>query len=810
MTVAAGLRPALDGPVITRVGGVPTNVLDLVPDTTRALSREAADLTDALRRLASPLTEALFTLVPRLDEQVTLRRAVLSGKRSVHGLRALPWDDDVFERVAARLPETAALLRDWAKLTDKRAAVLDALRSQLDQDRVVAVAKMRAALWEPGVLESLTVAAPDWVRHADLAALTPRSVKTLYSYVSRTAVKTSPFSGLTAVGVAGLRGQSRAISRTAVVLAALAVQRLARDPRTAPLLSYRGAPIRPGGDRAPRGLMLHGEILIAGGIVWRQDRVVEADHATRWLDGLGDRDLTLAEILARVGGADPFARFVRLLDAGVFTPVPPWRQDAPPLPGLAELVGECPNSPIPADDLCAAHRLGLEARDADVHGRLAALDGLAQYARTWSAPAQGRTAPLALLYEDRETDADLPDVCAAGPVRDDLLALGERMRPYIFRSHVYDLMLQRFTAAFGAGAACRDPLAFLMGLAIEGDGDGPLDTAITEDVTARANPGDRAWLPVGPTSARPSAAVLFQLAAPSAQQATQGDYRLVVNQFSAGSGALFARFAGLLGVEFRDRLREYVMRARPGIECRELVLWTDCNTAQAECAGLLPPLTLPGEPTRASGITLDDMLLVHDAATDTLSLTDQSGAPVGLAYLGLVPQHMMHSYARLLAVLADPWVNGAPQSDYTLTRLPELLPRCCPDEVVALPRDGFGRVVTRRASWLVPVTALPLPRERDGVDDLKVALQLYEFRRTHGMPEEVFVHQLGFTGGDRKPLWVSLAAPLSAQVLGGWLDAATTHVRVTEALPARDAHPQLDPQGRPRAVEHAAMLTWLR
>jgi len=804
-------RPILSGPVLTRVGGIPTDALDIVAEPTRLLLAELAAITEQLRQASEPLTDALFRLVPQLDDEVELRRKVLAGKRAVHNLKKLPWDPDTLGRVTARLtPAEVGLLDEWVRLHAARSAALAKLEDQLSRERSDAVQALRAALDEPGALESVAIAAPDWVRHANMGATTPRNIKTLYSYVSRAAVKTSPFSGLTTVGVAGTEGEGRAASRTAAALAMLAVHRLARSPRTASLLTYRGAPARAAGREAPGVLLLQSEMAIAGGVIWRQDRVMEADHATGWLERLGEGDLTLAQVLERLGGADPFARFIRLLDAGVLAIVLPWQQGQAPLQRLAELVDGVQESPISADDLRTAQALGEQAHRESVKGRLAALDSLGRYARSWAEPKRGRPAPAALLYEDREAKADLPDVCAVPSVRADLLSLGELMRPHIFRSHIYDLLLEQFVATFGTGGTCDDPLAFFMRLAVERDGNGPLDAAMAADLMSRANPGERAWLPVGPTSAPPSAAVLFQLEAGSYEQVAQGHYRLVVNHFSAGSGALFTRFVRLLGEDFRSRLLHHITGSRPGVACRELVLWADCNTAQAECTGLLPPLCLPGEPTRPDAITLDDTLLVHDAATDTLSLVDRRGEPIGLTYLGLIPQHMLHSYARFLVVLADPWVNASPHSDYTMAKLPQLLPMCHPEHVVPLPREQHGRVVTRRASWLAPIGSLPLPKAGETAAEL--AVRMDDFRRAHGMPEEVFVHQLGggdfFTAGDRKPLWVSLASPTSAQVLEGWLAAGVKHVRITEALPARHAHPQLDGDRRRRATEHAAMLIW--
>ncbi|NUR84975.1 MAG: hypothetical protein HOY71_12900 [Nonomuraea sp.] len=277
---------------------------------------------------------------------------------------------------------------------------------------------------------------------------------------------------------------------------------------------------------------------------------------------------------------------------------------------------------------------------------------------------------------------------------------------------------------------------------------------------------------------------------------------MVVNHFSYGSGGLFTRFRGLLGDGLRDRLAAHLAACWPGVSRRELVVWTECNTVQAECAGLLPPLVLPGELDGPGGLDPGETALVHCAATGTLSLADRAGEPIGLAYLGLIPQHLLQSYVRLLAVLADPWINAAPYSDYTMVKAFELQAHCGPG-VVHLPRQTIGRVVTRRESWIVPVDLLP-----------GAVLDADRFRRAHGMPEEVFAHQLGATtmsmSGERKPLWVSLASPLSLGALAQWLRPETRHVRVVEALPARNRHPQLDAAGRRRATEHAVLVRWPR
>ncbi|MEV6978353.1 lantibiotic dehydratase [Kitasatospora sp. NPDC093806] len=795
--------------LLTRVAGLPADVLDLVTPATGELLAELAGISARLPRLADDLTGALFALVPLLDDDIPLRRRVLAGKRQVNRLEELPWDTAVAAAVRARLPTAgSAALDGWIRLTGERQSLRDRLGIQIEHDRARAVRRLHGALDEPGFAESLALAAPDWMGHADPRDRSTRTLKTLYSYVARAAVKTSPFSGLTTIGEAGTAGRGRAHSRTSATTAHLALARLARDERTAGLLRYRVAPVRPGTPTEPEGLLLHSEVLLTGGVVWRQDRAVEADHAVRVLAGL-PAEVTLDALLTHLGGAGPFRRFLRLLDAGLLHPVQPWRRGEDPFPALAEAVADHA-SPVPAADLTRAHTLGAGAHAGSVRERIAAAAGLQALAAGWHEHRDpGERRPSGLVYEDRESDLELPDPLDVPQVRADLRTLGERMRPHLFRSHLYDLLLEAFVAEYGPGGLCRDPLGFLMRLTVDRDANPPLDRALFADLTSRDDPGRRAWLPVGPTSAPPNAGVYFQLEAADAEAVAAGRYRLVVNQFGAGSGALFTRFTRLLGDGFRDRLAAHVEHCWAGTHCRELVVWTDCSTVQAQCGGLLPPLVLPGEVGAPGAITLDDTVLAHDPATGTLSLFDRSGDPVGLAYLGLVPQHLLQSYVRLLAVLADPWVDGSPHSDYTITKANALRPHCG-DDVVALPRvtDGpHDRIVTARASWIVPTGLLPAACE----DDVESAVRWDGFRRTHGIPQEVFVHQLGGSFAvthDRKPMWVSLASPLSVAVLRQWLSPSTRHVRMVEALPARAAHPQRDHRGRARVTEHAALLSW--
>lgn len=807
------------GPVLSRVGGLPADAVDVVGPRTTELLGVLQDLEAGVEQAASAVVDALFELVPQLDDDVPLRRRVLAGKRLAHRADDLPWDDATWDAVAQRLPAGAAGdVARYRALCAERAQLVHQLETEVAADRDRTVDTLYALLDDDRYLASLAVAAPDWLAHARPQQRRPTTVaalKTVYSYAVRASLKTSPFSGLTTVAAAGSGGSGRRSTQPSLVLAARALSALERDPRTAARLRFRLAPVRPGGADAPSGVLLRAENLMADGIVWRHDRVVPADAALHWAEALAglDEPFGFDDLTSRLGGRDPFSRYLRLLDSGVVRAVPPWQRREAALPALAHLVG-ADASPISAADLLEVHTRATAVADSDPQTRVSHALRIQEVTRDWGDRADlGVQTSSGSVYEDCESDVAVPDPLTSPVVRSTLDELAQAVRPYVFRSHVYDHVVRSLVAEYGRGGVCDDPLGFLMRLSLERDVDRAMQQAQTADLRERGTPGERASLPVGPTSAPPTAGVLVQLAGDEHGRVDEPAW-VVVNHFAAGSGALSARFTSLLPEAFTTQLRTFVGEGWGDLPCRELLVWTDCNNAQAQCSGLLPPLLVPGEPDDAEhpdGLLLTDTRLVHDPVDDTVFLVDPAGQPFGLTYLGLTPQHLLQGYLRLLATIANPWVNGAQASDYTATMAPDLV-GACGDDVVHLPRRVAGRLVTRRASWVVPVALLVGESRRCDVAQLR---RLHALRTAHGMPDEVFVHQLGggpgaMLGDAHKPTWLSFASTVSLESFWQWLRPSTTHVRVVEALPSRRQHLQVDADGRPRVTEHAAFVRWDR
>lgn len=805
-------------PIVGRVSGLPTETLDFVSTVTRDLLTDRRACVQRSVELAPLLEKTLFELIQSSSVDQDMRRGLLSVKRALHKNRSLPWSESLRDQALALLSEDDALsFLEFIGLDRKISGFDSAIAVAVEGDReklLKCLSDVFAAF--PEYFDSLLIAAPDWVAfakpHLGLAT-SPKDIKTALLYAARASIKTSPFSGLTTVGVPNDQSAGRGRTRLGVATGQELLRLLTRDATTAALFKYRVGVSKPG-KAANEPLFLHSEIVSLDGIGWRDDRVFQANNVANWIELLhidDSAELSHAEVLSRIGGKDPFTRYIRLLDAGILYVIPPWGEGEDPIDCLASLVGD--RSPVSRDELREVQNLAHNLHSRHGESRLADLAQVKRLVDGWSSkPTAGSKKPSGLIYEDRETELSLANPFDDPLVINDMGRIREQVRPSVVRSHIYDFLVDSFVAEFGTGGICRDPLAFFMRLMVDRDTNPPFLKAQTADMSMRSSAStERAFLPVGPTSAPPSVGIHFQVAANSMKEISSGNYKIVINQFGAGTGALLARFTSLLGDGFKSELSSYVKKIWGTAEVRQLVVWGDSNTAQAESAGVLPSLQIPGELNSPGSLSIGETVLMHDSSTDTLSLCDKSGAPFGLAYLGLTPQHLMQGYTRLLAVLADPWVNVSESSDYTMTKLYEFQ-RFYSSEPLHLPRIEDDRIVTRRASWICPITSVP--KRSKGQTDLEFILRLDEFRNKYGIPEEVFVHQLSAPGlpllASKKPIWASLALLNSVDVFWRWLHPKTTHIRIVEALPERHNYPQRDLSGRRRATEYTSMWNWSR
>ena len=858
---AAGPVPLL--PTLVRLGGLPAAAVprpgNALVEALEGLSRLDEEIELAGDRLLDPL----YRLIPDLERNE--RRAVLHAKRRVFQGRisGLP------PQVRAGLPaDVGAMLAVWDDLVSQRRAqyarLEAAVASDLDHSRTL----LAAGLDDAEYLRALAIAAP-----ALVAALTRRGrrlddsrvLRTLYTMATRTALKTSPFSGLTTVAEAGRPARGRRRCTVALHLAYGILAATARDLDPAGLLRLEAAPVRrapamsiavvaggsgdgdgavPGGTAAEPGgtaaaepggtaaaqasaLAIVAEHGYANAMVFRRQEVQPA----RWLAAAHDRltggrpdaePVSVREAARLVGGRDPRLRLRRLLFSGAVHPRAPWSRGADPLPALAATLSEAQRRAW-GEDLGRLGRLERLVETEDGSARAELLTDVQRLAQRIFSDGELGAKPGGLLYEDCESRGQWPDPMELEPLRRDIETLTGLVDPWVTRSHIYDLMVRRFVSQYGRGGVCEDPLFFLMTLAHAPDGDTEMMGAVARDISAGPDP-ERAAMPGGVSaSPRHMGAYLQPVLAGSDGPAGAGGAAgsggsqalgtgglTVVNAFTNGNGALQTRFHRLLGDGYRERLARGVCTAWGLERVLEIEVATDCNTAQAAACGVLPPLGLPGEPAAPDAVPLSSLRLAHDPPTDTLFLSDDHG-PVGVAYLGLIPQYRLGGYMSWLALLGDPWARMAPFADHRTSRNLDMTGPL-PDEVVHSPRASHGRLVTRRESWTFPASRVTELLDRDLAATL---VRMARLRDQWGIPAEIYIHQHmdsradpGATFDEHKPRYVDLRSPVSLMALHGWIDPDVEHLTLVEALPTRDELAGTTPDGEATVLEYLIGMQW--
>ncbi|THA46557.1 lantibiotic dehydratase [Streptomyces sp. A1136] len=808
---------------VHRVNRLPVESLDLdLPRTSDSLRRESA-YEERLADRAAFLSDALHAAVPMLDDAPHVRRAALRLRRCVHNGRPAQLPDDVMTRLRETLGGMAAhALTEW--FDDMRD--LSALRTRTDalyeEETTRANERLREVLAEPAFAQGLAQASPHLLDHVTAKPLEPhgKAARSVLGYVSRAAVKTSPFSRLTALALQDREADGTGHSYVDQQHVRAWLDTLARDERFAsafqvePNRSLR----RPGG----RPYLLTPAYPGPGESAWRTDSVTDVSRYVELIEDLASWPrMTITQALVRIGGSDPFGGFLRLLDTGLLRLALPWTATEPhPARALARSL-ECLSDPVAQRTRALLEDLGEEA--AALHllsgsERARSVNRLAAQIGSVSAD-DPQPAIRYAVYEDALSDvpADLPVEAVQG----DLADLGRLLRPYIFRSHVYDWLRDEFVARYGAGGHS-DLFEFLWAVAASPGFEGNLYRALQKDHGESGRPTDRAWLPVSVSSAPPTAAVLYQVAARSTDAVRLGEYQLVVNQYNSGVGGLLARFRHQLdgpvadGAGLTNQLQGWIADLFPHAVPHQLTLSGDVNGMHRAAGGVLPALHWPGEPSHAGEAVQAEVppTMSHCPVTNTLEVADHTGRALAPVYLGVVPQHLIPGVARLLLCLADPWVNG---SRLCCTPNPvDGSPPITGEAMKLVPRQVHNRLVLQRRTWRLAPDALPQPTK--GEQPSAYFRRVHAWRVSRGLPDEVFVSvespftAAGTASSQGKPFWLSFRSPHAIWAAANHIARAknATAVRFAETCPDRSAYWLRDDSGSRRAAEHVSLLRWQR
>ncbi|MBT2405454.1 MULTISPECIES: lantibiotic dehydratase [unclassified Streptomyces] len=805
--------------VVSRVCGLPVRALEaLRAEETLSLVRMALDREDRAERITEAVADDLHRLVPTDGLDRAVRRGALRLRRDVHNLRLTGATEQAAALVSPWLDgEARDRLELWCAAVRERAALVARAERAADKEIADAGAAMTDLLREERIARGLSLASPSFTlellghRVGRAPAWDSRLARSAAAYLSRTAVKPSPFGTLTTVGVAGWDGPADGPAAPYAPLP----DRVVSSSRAAALdllRSWAGHPDAPAGLRLlanPSVRTVGGRELAAlplychaGGVFLRADEITDVVGVRGRLSAMPAHPVSVPEAIEALG-ADA-ASLRRLVTMGVLLPVTPWSADeGSHFTAMGRSAGQAPG-PVAEAVRALGRAEELVAGDADAGERARAVTR-ARTTLVEACRAQDRRPPdwlagAGLLHEAVAHDPGASPLLGEA-VRADLHTVASALTPQIRRAALYDRMLSHFVRWYGSGGTS-DVLSFCYRF-----------LAAAPATTWQPVPGR----PVGAVPAegqlrgdrtltRPSHVVFFQVAAGSAEEVARGDHLLVVNRIHSGLPGMVGRWAVIPALHhgIDEALTRWLSDLHPGCRVYQTSAHADWIEFQRPALRGLPRVGWGSELAEADGATHDlrGFTLAHDPVTHTLQVRDATAAPAAFAYLGAVPVASLHGVDRLLATLSDPWVldlGDAAAADGTGAAGGAASPSSY------RPRVQRGRIVMRRASWLPPPGELPRPGR--GQSPVSFLLEVERWRARLGLPDEVFLSRgTGQAGIHHKPQWVGFDHPHAVWAAFRQIDDATTTVEITEALPGRDGHWAADPHQPAAATEFIAML----
>lgn len=831
---------------LARVGGVTSRQLDQLALTATVQNIHAALTAESSMRALAPLVEdALYRLVPRAEGQDELRRRILLVKRNVHNLRFWPAAEKDIAVVCEALSDKVerSRLKQWHRSARDREDALSKAGVSYAQEVADAGAALARSLGDATLQSGLALASSTMSAELKRAFNKPdardwrpasKLSRSSLAYLTRAALKTSPFSTFTQLAVSEFAHESRAVTRAAraiertqesgdsvqtgntlQLLKAIPLSLLslsARDPELAPALSYAlNESLRLSPDGSGAGHMLKSQYVLEGGFAWRQERVANVAFNSQTIPALyellrREKSISYAALVDFITAIrqspDSHKVVCQLLDAQFIRPVAPYsRLEQRPLLAIARALE-------PLNSQRAAHTVGkmrlvegqIEASRTAVGSiRLEHIESIRRMTFDLFEELDAAPPPFLksanLLYEDVRFDG-APAVLSA-EIQNDLMKVADMLRPRMVRTQIYDYLYRYFVDTLGRDGECADILSFLEGFLSQRDVSELFMRAIAEDELdiKEAGGNDRSKLPTGASASSPALTLFFQVAAESRQALARGDYRLVVNQANSGQGGLLSRFCELLGAEHGDlsgKLKLWLEQVYGGREVVEVPIVADWSNLQSARGFTERALQWPSEtPTTESDpratLALHELRLRIDADEETFYFVDAQGKTIAPTYLGVVPTHLIGSALRLFLLLIDPW-----SSDYAVGwhygRLYKETVR--PDEIQFFPRQEQGRIVLRRARWYCPVEQIPVPQK--GESDFDFFVRVQRWRLEHNLPEEVFAvaerEEVALESKHRKPIWINFQSPHTLELLRQLVDSDSPVLSFTEVLPARRQH----------------------
>jgi hypothetical protein len=792
--------------VLARVAALPLDdLIDTAPPKTTAHVESAMSARAEAEAIRSDLEQVLHSAVPNIEPRSRL--GAIELKRAVHNFRPAKLTSAVRRDLNSVLkPQDGSALSSWLDAQERfERRLRDAELSHREEILTHVRRGLQELAGREAFLQPLIMASRSFyervVRQTEpppTCLSTTKRERSILSYAARASAKTSPFSTfmhLALIESESVRDRSQRLD---------AADRASRTSlNRGVIFSIRRHSFGCCGDRR------HASFAMSANVKW-----IEGDSAEVMAPRCGvvehrllrisrcarmrfPRNLALrlnrlpavftwVELIAAltssgVSAIDADLLSERLYDYGVIDLLP-WTDAFQPHPETSALNR--------ADQCSAAGPVVM------------ALDRMGRNAVAVNCANSGQRAELLALIDtdieiaSRVVQADLSPVSRnpvmedgffrnpVGPISTALQEIIEEvalvLQPRVVPNPSYAALRQLYVDLYGAEGNCYDVMDFLCRAASV-----PVtDLRVSRKPRLPTSQFARQAVPV---------TVLMQIAGDPEESTSVDNILAVINRVYMGCGWLCARYATgdqPFHESLREALRKWIAAVAAPAEPIDVLVSGDCNSLQAHPKLTDRVLVSPLEPCLDEGkLSLRDVWL-RCAASGRIEMVagEKTVAPV---YLGTTFPNPAWGPLYWLTVLAAPWCV-APFDHPT------------PDEetvpgVFHSARRSIGRVVTERASWLMPAERLRRLwfGRREALRTADVAMDCAKL----GIPRRFFVRESApssYGSRMRKPMWIDTRNPFMLDLLQNLLR-DSEHLRITEALPDRPQWPILT--GRPHVAE---------
>jgi uncharacterized protein (UPF0335 family) len=791
--------------ILARLALNPAEMLDnVVCHQTGQYIKKLCRIEEKLEELKQPVIDVLFRAVPLLKEDKNLMRRAIHLKRDVFNDREdrlakidLHQYTEIVKRSNAADRKTMAL---WLSYREQKRNIESEIDKVFQQEKREMIDRLVQYLHD-GTLEEfmkgLSLASLELVESLQkstkaLQHFGSNLSKSIFMYLQRSVIKTSPFSTFTQVNTTAFTGEpaarrqcleARSVIRLNRAILNMIIQAMAKHEKLSHLFKFRVAEQANAGGQTVR---ITGRYMFTDNFFWKTEEfkgIRQSQLLSAFTDLKEDQTYQIQEVLGSYQNNNDYLRNL-LFSQKLIIPVVPFSQnESEPLKKLAEMLSaskvDDQTAHMVAEILTASHQWFLKLHDASAAERLVLLKRLRSELKKLfrvlgSQPPQWID-QANLVFEDVRSEIEVPHL--GEKVRQDIEELTKLVKPYMMFSSLYEQILNTFKNLYGHGATV-NLLDFLATLTS--------DEQLYYRIVGLSNMQDMQKATgkpfKGPNIAPPTVCAYFQICADHYEDVLQGRYLLVVNKIHTGIGNVLARFQPLLFPRSSENpLKDWVEGLFPSSRTAEWAMGGDWSNLQEHFRVLPDTVDWIGEMKYGSTAhQMKRMQITHCPATDTLVIKNEAGDVMTPVYLGTVPQYLIQGPGKILLSLVNPWLIDAPFgiNPRPWERIEDT------DEILFLPRIQVGRIVLKRAQWIISTkwlsSLIKSEREWECMKNMQKFLDKYK------MPVEMFLHIVDTRGTMQrsKPIWLHFHNPHSLEILKKILHQDCGHLILTEALPS--------------------------